>query len=61
MFHIGDRVIYGGMGVCRVRELRTVCASRTQPGGQEQLYYVLQQLLLLLQEEDQHLLLSHAG
>ena len=44
MFEVGDLVQYGGMGVCRVRELRTVCASRTQPGGQEQLYYVLQPL-----------------
>lgn len=44
MFEVGDLVQYGGMGVCRVRELRSVSAPRTQPGGQAQLYYVLQPL-----------------
>lgn len=43
MFEVGALIQYGGMGVCRVKEIRKVCASRLHP-EEDRLYYVLESL-----------------
>lgn len=40
MYKVGDLVLYGGTGVCRVTEIRT----QPFPGGEARLYYVMQPL-----------------
>lgn len=40
MYKIGELVLYGGTGVCRVTEIKL----QPFPGGEEQLYYVMQPL-----------------
>lgn len=41
MYQLGDLILYGGTGVCRVAEIVSKKPSRTEP---ERLYYVLEPL-----------------